>query len=347
MGRYPEADLARLRLSSVKERPTRVSVEAFGKVGEGAEAQALLERMPRLLAAERLRQTVDAIVTARAAERPVLALVGAHVVKVGVSPHLVAWMERGVVTHLALHGAGAVHDVEVALFGNTSEDVEEHLQRGVFGLVRETGSFFADAAREAASRREGLGEGLGRKLIEARAAHAKVSLLARAYELETPATVHVALGTDTIHAHPAIDGAALGETTLRDFRILAHALSEARGAVALNLGSAVILPEVFLKALNVAVHLGASLEDLVTVNLDQIQHYRPSVNVLERPTRAQGARGFALTGHHEILIPLLVEAVLARAGEFGTRLASSPVGKPRAGLETPASKGANPRGDRD
>ncbi len=312
MGRYPEVDLRRLRLLAVADRPTRVRVEEFGRVGTGVEAEALVERLPRQLGGLALREVRDAVVEARRHDRPVVLLVGAHVVKVGASPYLAAWLDRGVATHLALHGAGAIHDLEIALFGSTSEDVEEQLARGVFGLVEETGSFFFRAAREARDRGEGLGEALGRLLGEARAPHAAASLLARAYERGVPVTVHVAIGTDTVHAHPAGDGAALGETTLRDFRILAHALLEARGSVVLNLGSAVVLPEVFLKALTVAVHLGARLEGLTTVNLDQIQHYRPRVNVLERPTRRAGGRAIALTGQHELLLPLLTEAVLHR-----------------------------------
>jgi hypothetical protein len=313
VGRYPEADLKRLKLLSVEERPTRVSVEDFAEVGSGRDAADLIDRLPRQLGAVTLRRVIAAVVAARKAGRPVVLLVGAHVIKVGVSPHLVAWLESGVATHLALHGAGAVHDIEVALFGQTSEDVEAHLQKGVFGLVEETGRFFFQATGEARSRDEGLGEALGRRLVEDGAPHAGVSLLAAAYRAGVPVTVHVAVGTDTVHAHPSADGGALGEATLRDFRILAHTLLDSRGAVVLNLGSAVILPEVFLKALTVAVNLGASLEDLTTVNLDQIQHYRPRVNVIERPTRARGAVGLTLTGQHEVLIPLIFEAVLARA----------------------------------
>lgn len=323
MGRYREADLGRLRLTTVGERPTRVSIDDLGVPADGQEAGALLERLPRQLAAQRLRAAVEAIAAARSAGRPVLVMAGAHVIKVGVSPWLVRWLERGVATHLALHGAGAIHDCELALYGGTSEDVEAHLQRGSFGLVQETGAFFFGAAREASAGAEGLGEALGRALLESGAPHASHSLLATAYRAGVPATVHVAVGTDTVHAHPEGDGAALGECTLRDFRILAGSLAEARGSVVLNLGSAVILPEVFLKALTVAVNLGASMEGMTTVDLDQIPHYRPRVNVLERPTRAAGARGLSLTGHHEILFPLLAEAVLARMPASGTRFAST------------------------
>jgi hypothetical protein len=245
---------------------------------------------------------------------------GGHVIKTGVSPCLLAWMEHGVITHLALNGSAALHDVEIARSGRTSEDVETYLQSGEFGMVDETGAFMSAAMAEGAKRNEGLGECWGRALVEERAPHVHASLLAAAWIRSIPATVHVAVGTDTVHFHPACDGAALGETTLRDFRILAATLAEARGSVVLNLGSAVVMPEVFLKALTVARNLGAELSDLTTVNLDQIQHYRPRVNVVERPTRGRGSRGYALTGHHEILLPLLTGAVLAE-------LASHPVAR--------------------
>jgi hypothetical protein len=210
-----------------------------------------------------------------------------------------------------MNGATAIHDVEIALAGRTSEDVEAQLQTGAFGMVEETGAFMNRAAAEASRSRLGLGEAWGQALEAAGAPHRDLSLLARAARRGIPATVHVAIGTDTIHYDPACDGAALGEASLRDFRILAATLAAAQGAVVLNVGSAVLMPEVFLKALAVARNLGASLEGLTTVNFDQIQHYRPRVNVVERPTRAAGSRGYALTGHHEILVPLYCGAVVA------------------------------------
>ena len=312
MSRHAEADLSKLTLRSIRERATRVEVSAFGRPGDAAAAAALLDELPRFLGANVLREAVAAVLASHAAGRPVVVLLGAHVVKVGVAPYLVALIEKGVIRHVAMHGAGAIHDAEIALFGTTSEDVEANLASGAFGMVEETPAFFHRAAAEGHARGEGLGEALGRALAEANAPHAAVSLLAAAHRKGIPATVHVALGTDTIHAHPAADGAALGETSLRDFRILAHTLRDASGATVLNLGSAVLLPEVFLKALTAAVNLGAGLEGLTTVNLDQIQHYRPRVNVIERPTQGAGGRGLALTGHHEILVPLLAQAILAR-----------------------------------
>jgi hypothetical protein len=313
MSRYAEVDLAGVTLLSVRDRATKVGVASFGRAPEDPAAVArFVDALPDVLAGRVLRDAIDAIVASHAAGRPVALLAGAHVIKVGVQPSLVPLIRRRVITHVALHGAGAIHDVEVALFGTTSEDVEANLAGGAFGMVRETPEFIHRVAAEARARGEGLGEALGRALTEAGAPHAEHSLLAEAWRAGMPATVHVALGTDTIHTHPAASGADLGETSLRDFRIFAHTLLEARGATVLNLGSAVLLPEVFLKALTVAVNLGAKLEGLTTVNLDQIQHYRPRVNVLERPTRAAGGRGLSLTGHHEIMIPLLAQAVLAR-----------------------------------
>ncbi len=311
MSRYREADLSRLTVGSEAERATRVRVEEFARPLAPAAAAAVLESLPDQLAARSLRELVGRVVEAHRRGRPVVAMCGGHVVKAGVSPCLVRLLERGVVTHLALNGAAALHDVEIARSGRTSEDVEANLQSGAFGMVDETGRFMNAATREGARRGEGLGECLGRALSESGPPHADASLLAEAWRLAIPATVHVAIGSDTVHYHPSCDGAALGDTSLRDFRILAATLSEARGAAVLNFGSAVLLPEVFLKALTVARNLGADLSGLTTANFDQIQHYRPRVNVLERPTRAPGARGYSLTGHHEILIPLFAAAVLA------------------------------------
>ena len=311
MSRYREADFSRLATGSVDERPTRVRIEDFARPLEPAAARAVVASLPNQLAASALREVIAAVVAAHRGGRPVVAMCGGHVIKVGVPPCLIALMERGVITHVAMNGAAAIHDVEIARIGRTSEDVETQLHAGRFGMVDETGDFMNAAMIEGRVRGEGLGEAYGRGLEEEQAAGRASSLLASAWRLGIPATVHVAIGTDTIHHHPRCDGAALGETSMRDFRIFAGALAEARGAVVMNIGSAVLMPEVFLKALSVARNLGADLAGLVTVNFDQIQHYRPRVNVVERPTRAAGGRGFALTGHHEILVPLFCAAVLA------------------------------------
>jgi hypothetical protein len=314
MGHYPEADLTRLQVGSARDRATKVSIEAFARPLDPAGALAVIDSLPNLLGGRDLRALVDAIVRARRDGRPVVVMCGAHVIKVGVSPCLVDWIERGIATHVALNGAGAIHDVEIARMGRTSEDVESQLHEGRFGMVDETGDFMHAATRAAVEHGEGLGEGYGRALVESAAPHATVSLLGAAYRARVPVTVHIALGTDTIHYHPRCDGAALGEASLRDFRIYCATLAEARGAVVLNLGSVVVLPEVFLKALAVARNLGASLDGLTTANLDQIRHYRTQVNVIDRPTRAPGARGIHITGQHEILVPLLAAAVVGRLG---------------------------------
>ena len=310
MGRHPEADLSRLTVGSVASRPTRVRVEEFAGPLEPGAARALIASLPDQLAARALREAVARVAASHRAARPVVAMCGGHVVKVGVSPCLITLMETQVITHLAMNGAAAIHDVEIARAGRTSEDVEAHLHQGTFGMVDETGDFMNRAASEGARRNEGLGEAWGRALEAERPPHLAASLLGAAYRLGIPATVHVAIGTDTIHHHPRCDGAALGEASLRDFRILAATMAEARGASVLNFGSAVLLPEVFLKALAVARNLGADLSDLTTVNFDQIQHYRPRVNLVERPTRGAGSHGYALTGHHEIMVPLFAAAVL-------------------------------------
>jgi len=314
MGRFREADLSRLTRLSAADRPTKVTVAEFARPLEPRAAATLLASLPDQLAARALRDVVARTVAAHRAGRPVVFMLGGHVVKVGVSPCFIELIERGVITHVAMNGAAAIHDVEIARLGRTSEDVEAHLQSGTFGMVDETGAFMNRHAREAAVRQAGLGEAWGGALEAEPAPHRDVSLLARAARRGIPATVHVALGTDTIHYDPACDGAALGEASLRDFRVLAGTLAEACGAVVLNVGSAVLMPEVFLKALAVALNLGADLSGLTTVNMDQIQHYRPRVNVVERPTRAPGASGYSLTGHHEILAPLYCAAVLAEMG---------------------------------
>ncbi len=311
MGRHREADFGRLAVGSVQERPTKVRVEEFARPLDPAAAAAVIAALPDQLGARALREVVSRVIAAHRGGRPVVAMCGGHIVKVGVSPCLISLIDRGVITHLALNGAAALHDVEIARAGSTSEDVEAHLHAGTFGMVDETGDFMNQAVHEGARRSEGLGECWGRALVEAAPQHLNASLLAAGYRRGIPVTAHVAIGTDTIHHHPRCDGAALGDTALRDFRILAATLAEARGAVVLNLGSAVILPEVFLKALSVARNLGADLSGLTTANFDQIQHYRPRVNVVERPTRGAGSRGISLTGHHEILIPLFAAAVLA------------------------------------
>jgi hypothetical protein len=239
-------------------------------------------------------------------------MMGAHVIKCGLSRYIIELMRKGYITVLALNGAGAIHDFEIASFGETSEDVRSGLERGVFGFTKETAERCFAAASGGRAEGLGLGESLGRWLLENRAPHREYSILSEAYRFGVPVTVHVAIGTDTLHQHPGFDGACWGELTARDFRVFAkrvEALGRS-GGVALNVGSAVILPEVFLKAFSVARNLGAPFDRLTVCNMDMIQHYRPRENVLDRPA-SFGGKALAVTGQHEVLIPLLYSFILS------------------------------------
>ncbi len=304
MSRYPEISLAGVRTVSIEERYNKVSRAQFGRPTEWQGAAAWLQSLPDILAADNLKRLVAALEQARQAQRPILFMLGGHVMKCGVSPYLVDLLQRGFVTHLASNGSLTIHDVEVSLFGRTSEDVADTLERGVFGMVRETPDFMFKAFAAGHERGEGMGECLGRALVEAQAPNRDVSLLAQAYSAGVPFTVHVALGGDILHQHPGADGAVLGTLSLRDFRILAAALTGLEGGVVVNLGSAVLMPEVFLKALTVARNVHGTVANFTTANLDMIQHYRPAENILRRPTQTSGC-ALPITGHHEILIPLL------------------------------------------
>jgi hypothetical protein len=309
MSRYPEIDLADVRTRPVASRESLVDVTALARPVNAADA-AILDRLPDFLGAASLRAVIAATLAAARRKRPVVVMAGAHVVKTGCGPCLIQLMEEGIVTAVALNGAAAIHDFELASFGSTSEDVEASLRKGAFGMARETAVAMNETTVAAAGRGEGLGEGWGRHLLETEAPHAASSLLASAFRLSIPLTVHVALGTDILHQHPSADGAAIGATSLRDFRILAAALSPLSGGVVLNFGSAVILPEVFLKALSVLLNRGEAVTELTTCDFDFIRHYRPTRNVVERPGAAGRGRGYALTGHHEILIPLFTAGVI-------------------------------------
>lgn len=293
------------------ERKSQVALAAFGRAHRrGASAAELLDSLPRILGGAALREVGFEVTRARRLGKPILWGIGAHVLKVGLSPLLIDLMRRGFVTGLAMNGAGIVHDFELAVAGQTSEDVAAGLGEGAFGMARETGEDVNRAIVEGDRDGLGIGAALGRHLVERRAPHVQTSLLATAWRLGLPATVHVALGTDIVHMHPACDPAAVGRASHLDFRTLAaHVARLGGGGVYLNVGSAVLLPEVFLKCVTLARNLGHRLADFTTVNLDFIQSYRPNTNVVSRPTRGVG-RGFSLTGHHEILIPLLAAALI-------------------------------------
>jgi hypothetical protein len=288
--------------------------------GPGSSFETFLDSLPRVLAGQTLRDLRDEILRARSRRRPVVWGLGAHVIKVGLSRVLIDLMERGFVSALAFNGAGIVHDFELAVAGKTSEDVAEGLRTGAFGMARETGEEINRAVVEGDREGLGLGAAVGRFLStrHPRPPHLDTSLLAAAWRLGRPATVHVALGTDIVHLHPACDPAAVGRSTHLDFRLLAAEVARlGGGGVYLNVGSAVVLPEVFLKAVTLARNLGHAVEDFATANLDFIQSYRPGVNVVERPVQGTG-RGYRLTGHHEILVPLLA-AALVEADAGGRR----------------------------
>ena len=259
-----------------------------------------------------LRELVEAWIETYRKRKPVIFGLGSHIIKCGLNPVIIRLMEEGLVDFIALSGSGCVHDLEVALIGATSEDVSEALKDGSFGMAEETGKllnrFIAEGNREG----QGIGEALGKRINGGKFPHSSVSLLAAGARLGIPVTVHVAVGTDIFHMHPEVSGKDLGEASLLDFRIFTSAVSQlGGGGMYWNIGSAVILPEVFLKALTIARNLGQELREFITVNLDMIQHYRPLQNVVKRPTEEGGA-GYAITGHHEILIPLLARAVLGK-----------------------------------
>ncbi|MEN6603318.1 MAG: hypothetical protein ABFD86_12975 [Bryobacteraceae bacterium] len=306
-----------LRTVPLASRGGKVRVEAFGHAYcKGSGIGGWLDSLPNLLAANDFRALIDALVRARAAGKPILWGLGGHVIKCGLAPVLIGLMENGYATGFCMNGAAAIHDFEIALAGWTSEDVEAALPEGRFGVAEETGREMSLAIASAAANDLGAGEAFGRALGAPGAApHADASLLAAAYRRRVPVTVHVAIGTDTLHIYPRLDASALGAATHRDFRLfctLIESLDE--GGVYLNVGSAVILPEVFLKAVTAVRNLGRPLKDFTTVNFDFLDHYRPRVNVVQRPHAGAGGRGIALRGHHELMLPLVAAALLEREG---------------------------------
>jgi len=305
-------DLGKLETYPLASRKSKVSAEQIGKPpsSEGS-FREFWEGLPDILAGRDLRELVSRMKRARESERAILWGLGAHVIKVGLSPILVDLLERGYVQGIALNGAGIIHDFEMALVGETSEEVAEGLGAGKFGMAEETGALLNRAINEGVEAGLGLGESIGVFLARLAPPHQKLSLLSNAYRLGIPVTVHVAVGTDIIHMHPQASGEAIGKGSLVDFRLFASlARGLDGGGVYLNFGSAVLLPEVFLKAVSVVRNLGYSLTDFSTANFDFIRHYRPRVNVVERPVTGKG-RGFDFVGHHEILMPLLAAALLS------------------------------------
>jgi hypothetical protein len=310
-------DLSRVRTYPLRRRTSKVAASALGRVPTpGMRVGDFLRGLPDILAARDLRAVARTIATRHRAGRLVVLGMGAHPIKVGLSPLIIDLMKRGILSAVAVNGACIIHDFELAFHGETSEDVGPGLDNGSFGMAAETGRFLNEAI--AAGRQEGVGRAVGRAILEARLPHADLSILAAGVRLGVPVTVHVAIGTDIIHMHPSADGAAIGAGSLYDFHLLAGICERLDRGVFVNLGSAVLIPEVFLKALNLARNVGRRVGSLVTVNMDFMRHYRPSVNVVERPTSG-GGRGYQLVGHHEIMFPLLSAAILAELGVTGRK----------------------------
>jgi hypothetical protein len=310
-------EFSRIATYSLYDRPSKVTVGDFAKPLTDEQARntvVLLDSLPNLLAAESLRAVVSAIVEAKSKRRAIIWGIGGHVIKTGLAPVLIDLMRRGFVTALATNGSGIIHDFEIALAGWTSEDVDSALGSGTFGMSEETGRLLNQAIKRGAAEDCGVGESVGRILVELQPPHGEFSLLHEAYKLRVPVTTHITIGTDIIHIHPHADGAAIGAASYRDFKLFTSIVRELDGGgVYLNLGSAVTLPEIFLKAVTVVRNLGHSLQDFTTANFDFIQHYRPQTNVVRRPVANGAGKGYSITGHHELMIPLLAAAIISQS----------------------------------
>ena len=305
-------DLSKIKTIPLNARKCKVAIKDFAKLTKkGSSFKSFYDALPDILTGHNMRCLVDKIVEAHKKNRMVILMMGAHVIKCGLSPLVIDLMKRGVIKAVALNGAGVIHDSEIAMIGRTSEDVGEGILDGSFGMAKETASFINGAINEGFDRGLGIGESVGGKISQCKLPHRKMSILATGYELKIPVTAHVAIGTDIIHQHPSANGEAIGEGSLLDFKNFIYSISKLNGGVALNFGSAVILPEVFLKAVTVARNLGYKLDVLTTANFDMISQYRPYQNILSRPT-SKGGRGYNIIGHHEIMMPLLYRAIIEK-----------------------------------
>lgn len=306
----PPLDFSNLETYSVYGRHSKVSINDFSKpLRPGMRVRELIEALPNQFAGTEFPEFIQRVATVVRNKRPFMLGMGAHVIKVGLNPILIDLMERGILSSIALNGAGIIHDAEIAMVGRTSEEVANVLGAGAFGAAKETGEVLNGAINNGAKKNIGIGQAVGEALLAADFPHNDQSLLAQACRLGIPVTVHVAMGTDIIHIHPGADGAAIGQSSHFDFRVFCHLVSGLEGGVYLNAGSAVLLPEVFLKALTVVRNLGFEVKNFTTANFDFIRHYRPATNVVHRPT-LEGGRGFNFTGHHELMIPLFAAALL-------------------------------------
>ncbi len=307
-----ELNKKQLTTYPLASRPSKVSINRFAKTLTGKESVAgLLDKLPGFLAADDLRNVINTIISVHQQQRSILLGMGAHVIKVGLTPLILQLVEKGVLSGIALNGAGIIHDFEIAYAGHTSEDVADGISSGNFGMAQETGELLNRAILLGDREGLGLGAAVGRMIWEEKLPHREMSLLGQCYRMQIPVTVHVAIGTDIIHMHAAADGAAIGSTSLKDFDRFCGLVAQLKGGVYINLGSAVVLPEVFLKAISLVRNLGHQVDNLTTVNMDFNRQYRSFENVVKRPTLGNG-RGYQIIGHHEIMFPLLVAGILAQ-----------------------------------
>lgn len=307
MSKYKKLDFTKVKTYSIKKRKSKVELGLLAKTFDPHKDtfRDYLDSLPKFLAVNDLIEFAKLIVKAKKKQKPVIFMIGAHVIKVGLSPIIIDLMKNDFVTAVALNSAGAIHDSELAFFGKTSEDVAAGITDGSFGMAKETGEFINSTLSKYEHSNIGYGEALAIEMKSQKARNRKLSVIYNAYELNKPVTVHAAIGTDITHQHPNVNGAAIGKLSMNDFHILSEVVSKlGNGGVVANIGSNVILPEVFLKALTVSRNLGYKVFNFTTANFDFIQHYRPRVNVVQRPTQ-DGGKGFMFTGHHEIMIPLL------------------------------------------
>ena len=309
---FPEIDLKKIKTVSINTRKSKVEIGNLAKVLPARSFSGFLNSLPKILKASDFNLLIDKIISARKKRKPLVWMLGAHVIKCGLSPVLIDLMNKKLITGLVFNGASAIHDLELGLWGKTSEDVAESLETGKFGMVRETAQQFNSASVLAAKENLGLGQALGKKIASSKSSYKKYSLLANAYRLKIPATVHIAIGTDIVHQHPNFYPALSGEASFKDFKILCEEIAKIKsGGVVLNIGSAVILPEVFLKALSVARNIYGKIDNFTTANFDMIPQYRPLTNVVTRPVLKKGL-GLNFVGHHELMMPLLAVGIKAK-----------------------------------
>ena len=307
---FPPLDFGRIRTYPIKERPNKVHREEIARVwSQGGSFAQFLDSLPKILVGNDFRAIVDATAAAVRNQRPVVIMMGAHPIKCGLNPILIDLMRRGVISAVAFNGAGAIHDFEIAMIGETSEDVQRGLDDGSFGMIDETGKLMNAALADGVKQGIGAGRALGEAIVKGKFQQKELSILHQGVVGNAPVTVHIAIGTDIIHQHPTTDGSVLGEATYLDFQKFAAVVAKLEGGVVFNIGSAVIMPEVFLKALTIARNLGNTVDNFTTVNFDMIRHYRPTENVVRRPTH-KGGRGYYIVGHHELLVPLWAAAVI-------------------------------------